>query len=77
MVATIPFNYNQNQFNSMVSFCYNIGTTRFKTSAVVQALKRGDVENAMRTLLQYRRSNGIIMKGLVKRRQAEKDLFLC
>lgn len=75
-VLRVKFPYNQNQLNAMVSFCYNVGGTRFRASGVAQALKRGDVEKAMQTLLLYRRSGGRIMKGLVKRRAAEKALFL-
>lgn len=75
-VLETGFDYNQNQLNAMVSFCYNVGGTRFRASGVSQALKRGDVDKAMEVLLQYRRSGGRIMKGLEKRRLAEKKLFL-
>ena len=64
------YNFNQNQFDALVSFAYNIGSIKQLTA------------NGTRTTAQistkitaYNKSGGKFLKGLVKRRAKEKELF--
>lgn len=64
------YNFNQNQFDALVSFAYNIGSIKQLTA------------NGTRTTAQistkitaYNKSGGKVLKGLVKRRAKEKELF--
>lgn len=64
------YNFNQNQFDALVSFAYNIGSIKQLTA------------NGTRTTAQistkitaYNKSGGKVLKGLVKRRAKEKALF--
>lgn len=64
------YNFNQNQFDALVSFAYNIGNIKQLTA------------NGTRTIAQisakitaYNKSGGKVLKGLVKRRAKEKELF--
>lgn len=64
------YNFNQNQFDALVSFAYNIGNIKQLTA------------NGTRTMAQisakitaYNKSGGKVLNGLVKRRAKEKELF--
>lgn len=64
------YNFNQNQFDALVSFAYNIGNIKQLTA------------NGTRTIAQisakitaYNKSDGKVLNGLVKRRAKEKELF--
>lgn len=75
-VAKTPFIFKQNQFNAMVSFCYNIGPTGYKNSDVYEALCCGDTARAMDVLITYVHSQGIYSPGLKARRQEERNVFI-
>ena len=66
----------QCEFDSLCSFAFNLGLGTFQRSGVRQALLRGDKEGAMESLLKYCKAGGKIVKGLVTRRNDEKQLFL-
>jgi len=68
----------QNQFDALVSFVYNIGGTNFSNSTLLKLLnstKHPYVE-AAEQFLRWNKQAGKVLKGLTRRRQAEKDLFL-
>lgn len=65
------YNWNQNELDALVSFCYNIGSIRQLTadgtrSKAVVASK----------ILQYNKAGGRVYNGLTRRRKAERALFL-
>lgn len=70
---------NQNQFDALVSFCYNLGTGIFKGS-LLNAIKASQWSNVASQMLLYNKArvNGklTVLKGLERRRQAESALFL-
>ena len=67
---------NQNQFDALVSFVYNVGIANFKKSTLLKKLNKGDYEEASNQLLRWTRAGGKVLNGLVRRREAEKELFL-
>ena len=66
----------QHEFDSIVSFCFNLGLGCFQRSTIRQALLRGDKEAAMESLVKYCKAGGKILKGLQNRRLDERKLFL-
>lgn len=62
---------NQNQFDALVSFTYNCGAGNLKKLIANRTLPQ--IADAM---LLYNKSGGKVLNGLVKRRQAERTLFL-
>lgn len=65
------YNWNQNELDALVSFCYNIGSIKQLTadgtrSKAVVASK----------ILQYNKAGGKVYRGLTRRRKAERELFL-
>ena len=66
---------NQNQFDALVSFTYNIGNGNFNSSTLLRWLNQGYYNEASIPLLRWDKSKGIALSGLTKRRKAEKELF--
>ena len=67
------YHWNQNEFDALVSFTFNCG------SANLRALLRNGRRNRSQiaeTLPLYRKAGGKVLKGLERRRAAEKALFL-
>lgn len=73
-VVKVPL--NQNQFDALVSFAYNIGNKNFNWSTLLKKLNLSDYEGASSEFLRWNQANGKILNGLVLRRQKEKELFL-
>lgn len=67
---------NQNQFDALVSFVYNIGATNFSKSTLLKLLNQSKYQEASEQFLRWNKQAGKVLKGLTRRRQAEKDLFL-
>ncbi len=67
---------NQNQFDALVSFCYNLGPANLKSSTL---LKKANVNPNDPTIaqefLKWNKAGGKALKGLTKRRQAESNLY--
>ena len=73
MLPNVPL--RQSEFDSIVSFCFNLGLGCFQRSTLRQALLRGDKKAAMESLVKYCRAGGKIVKGLQTRRLDEKAVF--
>lgn len=67
---------SQNQFDALVSLTYNIGQTAFSNSTLLKKLNAKDYRGAADQFQQWNRGGGKVMKGLVRRREAERALFL-
>lgn len=69
---------NNNQFDALVSFCYNLGGSKLKSSTLLKYLNKGSPLAAANQLSKwvYAGKPPVIDSGLVKRRAAEKVLFL-
>ena len=74
MLPNVPL--RQQEFDAILSFCFNLGLGCFQRSTIRQALLRGDKEKAMESLVKYCRAGGKILKGLQNRRLDERKLFL-
>ena len=66
----------QNQFDALVSFTYNVGPGNFSRSTLLRKLNAGDYEAAAGQFKRWVYGGGVILPGLVSRREEEKELFL-
>lgn len=73
-LVTVPL--NQNQFDALVSFVYNIGHTAFKKSTLLKKLNNNDYLGASNEFKRWNKAKGQILDGLIDRRLKEKNLFL-
>lgn len=67
---------NQNQFDALVSLEYNIGYNAFSKSTLLRLLNQKKYKEAAEQFAVWRMGGGRVLSGLVKRREAEKELFL-
>ena len=63
------------QGGALIDFAYNLGTGALQASTLRQRLNRGDYDGAAEELMRWVKAGGKTLPGLVRRRQAERDLF--
>lgn len=73
-LVTVPL--SQGQFDALVSFTYNLGATRLKTSTLLKYLNDGRTFAAAGQFKLWCHAGGQVVKGLVERRAWECDTFL-
>lgn len=66
----------QNQFDALVSFCYNVGQSNLLSSTLLKKLNNKDYEGASNEFLKWNKSGGKVLQGLVNRRKDEREVFL-
>jgi lysozyme len=74
LLVTVPL--TDNQFGALVSFVFNLGINNLRTSTLLKKLNQRDYEGASNEFLVWVRAQHKILPGLVKRRAAERALFL-
>lgn len=67
---------NQNQFDALVSWTYNLGEGSLSSSTMLKLLNQGDYDSVPSQMMRWTKANGVDLPGLVRRRQAEADLFV-
>ena len=61
---------------ALVSFAFNVGLKNLEASTMRMKYNRGDYAGAADEFLKWRKSNGVVLRGLERRREAERALFL-
>lgn len=79
----VKITLNENQFSALVSFCYNCGVGNLKTLIKIpNTNKDRNASQIAEAILLYNKSKDkktnqyVVLKGLVRRREAERKLFL-
>lgn len=67
---------SQPQFDALVSFAFNVGLGNLQSSTLRMKYNRGEYTGAADEFLKWNKSNGKVLQGLVRRREAERALFL-
>lgn len=71
-----PAKVNQNQFDALTSFTYNVGTGAFGDSTLLRKLKVNPNDPTIRDeFMRWVYGGGVVLPGLVTRRKAEADLY--
>jgi len=65
-----------NQHGACASLAYNIGAGAFGASTLVKMLNAGDYAGAADQFGRWTKAKGVDLPGLVRRRDAERDLFV-
>ena len=66
---------NENQFDALVSWVYNLGPANLKASTMLKVLNAGEYENVPAQIKRWNKAGGKVLEGLVRRREAEALLF--
>lgn len=67
---------NQNQFDALVDFSYNLGIGNFQKSTLLKLINNKDFIGASKQFKKWNKSNGKVLNGLTNRRKEEEELFL-
>ncbi|QPG61208.1 lysozyme [Pseudomonas sp. BIGb0427] len=65
-----------NQCDALISFTYNLGAANLESSTLLRLLNRGDYAGAAEQFPRWNKAGGKVLPGLVRRREAERVLFL-
>jgi len=66
----------QNQFDALVSFAYNLGPANLKASTLLKKVNANSSDESIRLeFMKWVKAGGKTLKGLVRRREAEADLY--
>jgi lysozyme len=71
----VTVDLNQNQFDALVCFVFNVGSGNFCKSTLLRKLNSGDYDGASEQFLAWDKAGGVVVSGLLRRRTAEQDLF--
>lgn len=67
---------NQNQFDALVSFAYNLGPANLKSSTLLKKVNLNPNDETIRAeFMKWVKAGGKTLKGLVRRREAEANLY--
>jgi len=72
----VTVDLNQNEFDSLVSFSYNVGSGALGSSTLLKKLNAGDRRGAAGEFKRWNKAGGAVWPGLVDRRAREATLFL-
>lgn len=73
----VTVHLNDNQAQALVSFIFNVGPGNFANSTLLRKLNAKDYKGASLEFQKWVYSKGKKLPGLVRRRKAEMELFLC
>lgn len=66
----------QGMYDALCSFVFNFGETKFRDSTLLQWLNQEEYLAAANEFSKWIYSRGKVERGLVKRRKAERDMFM-
>ena len=65
----------QPEFDALVDFAFNLGAGNLQKSTLLRLLNAGDYKGAAAEFEKWDRAGGKVMAGLLRRRQAEEQMF--
>lgn len=66
----------QPQYDALCSFVYNLGATNFRSSTLLKRINAGRYSDAANELLRWDKQGKKVLRGLTRRREAERELFI-
>jgi lysozyme len=67
---------NQNQYDALVSFCYNLGVNNLRSSTLLKKINAAPADPAIKDeFMKWVHAGGKILQGLQTRRAAEANLY--
>ena len=71
----VEVNLEQNQFDAMVSWVFNLGPANLKASTLLKVLNSKDYDGVPMQIKRWNKAAGQVKQGLIRRREAEALLF--
>ena len=74
--ALVKSNVSENNFSALVSFTFNVGIGNFQRSTLLRKVNANPKDATIPAeFRKWVRANGEVLKGLVRRREAEAKLY--
>ena len=71
VIKLCPGLETESQLGAITDFAFNLGVNALKNSTLRKKINAGDFEGAKRELMKWNKAGGKVLKGLVRRREAE------
>jgi lysozyme len=72
----VKSNVTANNFSAIVSFAFNVGMGNFRRSTLLRKVNANPKDPSIRAeFMKWTRANNVVLKGLVRRREAEAKLY--
>ena len=71
----VEVHLNQNQFDALVSWTFNLGGANLNASTMLKVLNKGEYEEVPAQIKRWNKAGGKVLQGLIRRREAEALLF--
>ena len=71
----VKIDLKQNEFDSLVSWVFNLGPANLKASTMLKVINDNKLEEVPSQMKRWNKANGKVLEGLIRRREAEALLF--
>lgn len=71
--VTVPL--SQEQFDALMSWTFNLGPGNLRNSTMLKKINAGDFAAVPEQIARWNRAGGKVLRGLIRRREAEGKLF--
>jgi lysozyme len=66
---------NQNQFDALVSWVFNLGAGNLRASTLLKVVNLSDMNGVPAQIKRWNKAGGKVLEGLIRRREAEALLW--
>ena len=75
VLPLVKVDIKQCEFDALVCFAFNVGIGALAKSTLLRKLNAGDSAGAADEFLRWNKNDGKVMRGLTRRRAAERAMF--
>lgn len=76
VITSVTSSINQNQFDSLVDFSYNLGLGNLKSSTLLKKVNKDPNDKSIwEEFLKWDKCNGKVLEGLLARRTEEATIY--
>ena len=72
----VKVDLDQNQFDALVGWVYNLGPTNLSQSSLLRELNNKNYQAVPQEIRRWNKAGGKVLQGLIRRREAEALLFM-
>lgn len=74
--SLLKLQVTQNEFDALVSFAYNVGIGNLSKSTLLEKVNKNPADPSIALeFMKWKKAGGVVLKGLVRRREAESKLY--
>ena len=73
--VNVAVELNQNQFDALVAWTFNLGVGNLRSSTMLKKLNESDYDSVPFEMRRWNKAGGKTLDGLIRRRKAEGLLF--